>query len=104
MSESPIIQALQSIYDEAKKVALAELGDGRFGDGYNVVGIYQTSLTEWLAVARGPLPPPDFIQKQITASCVVTCMDSLMGKADVRLGLTFDGKWKVTEIRKYAGR
>jgi hypothetical protein len=102
MSESPIIQALQSIYDGAKTIALAELA--QYGKGWNVVGVHQTSLTEYLAVARGPLPPPDFIQKEIRASCTVTCIDSLMGKADVGMELTYDGKWKVTDIRKYTGR
>lgn len=102
MSESPIIQALQSIYDEAKKVALAELA--QYGKEWNVVSVRQTSSTEYMPVARGLLPPPDFIQKGVAASCTVTCMDSMMGNMDVRMELTYNGEWKVKEIRKYAGR
>lgn len=102
MSESPIIQALQSIYDEAKKVALAELA--QYGKEWNVVSVRQTSSTEYMPVARGLLPPPDFIQKGVAASCTVTCTTSLWSKADVRMELVFPGEWKVKEIRKYTGR
>ena len=102
MSESPIIQALQSIYDGAKTVALAELA--QYGKEWNVVDIYQTSSTKYLAVPRGLQQPSEFVQINVVASCTVTCMDSMMGNMDVRMELTYNGEWKVKEIRKYAGR
>lgn len=100
MSESPIIQALQSVYEEAKKVALAELA--QYGEGWNVTDIYHTSSTKYLATPRHLHQPPEFVQREMVASCALKCMDSVMGELDVKLELTYDGKWRVKEIARYA--
>lgn len=100
MSSTPTVQALQDLYAEIKKAALAKLGEG-----VTIVGIdLYADTTYVLARKYRELVLEDdvlheAIQASFSARCTVTGRDAMTQEVTLRMGLTLQGEWRPTEMR-----